>query len=263
MTTWEEVGKVPPRELRDARLQSHWAAQLPAAVGAALVPERPDDSHTALAYIPERSMLVGSPIDTRERRRIALCLPDLRIVVLDDELEEIDTLTLAGRKLQHGLEWLSGGVGADLELPTYDMPTHAVAAGGAFTSNRPDAFDELALWYGNAAHVLERFDATVLCWPHHFDIAVLTNVEAEKTIGIGLSPGDDSYDEPYWYVTPWPYPESASLPALAKGHWHDEGFVAAILTATELVALGEAGLQADVVDTFLDSAVAGARKVLA
>jgi len=91
---------------------------------------------------------------------------------------------------------------------------------------------------------------------------VLTTVEPEKTIGIGLSPGDGSYDEPYWYVTPWPYPESVTRPPLAKGHWHSEGFVAAILTGTELLESSHAAPQADVVDAFLDSAISVGRKLL-
>jgi hypothetical protein len=262
MTPWEAVGSVPPRELSDARLQLHWAAQLPAAVGAALVPKRPDDSHTALECIPERSLLSGSPTDAPEPRRIALSLADLRIVVLDDDLEETDGLTLAERSLEDGLGWLSSVVGVKLALPTYDMPAHAVAAGRLFTMNRPEAFAELARWYRNAARILGRFDPNVLCWPHHFDIAVLTTEEPGKTIGIGVSPGDGNYDEPYWYVTPWPYPETTNRPPLANGHWHDEGFVAAILAGTELVELGAATQQADVVDAFLDSAIRGARKLL-
>jgi hypothetical protein len=46
---------------------------------------------------------------------------------------------------------------------------------------------------------------------HHFDLATLTtlparNADATGYVGVGLSPGDEYYDEPYFYVSV--YPES-------------------------------------------------------
>lgn len=263
MTAWQAVGNVPPRELTDARLKLHWAAQLVGAVGAALVPKNPDDSHTALEWLKERAMLCGRPTKPRGARRAALALRDLRIVLLDGALEELDALPLVGKTLEDGLDWLSGAFDAELELPDYEMPAHEVAAGSAFTLPRPGAFEEIASWYGNASAELERYDAPVLCWPHHFDIAVLITVAPEKTIGIGLSPGDESYEEPYWYVTPWPYPAPGERPPLPMGHWHDEGFVAAILPGSKLTEHEDGEAQRLEVEAFLDAAVSGARKLLA
>ena len=43
----------------------------------------------------------------------------------------------------------------------------------------------------------------------------------EIVIGVGLSPGDTYYAEPYWYVSPYPYPGLEDLPVLdGSGFWH-------------------------------------------
>jgi hypothetical protein len=109
----------------------------------------------------------------------------------------------------------------------------------------------------------------VRCWPHHFDVGALVSLETQpdgslaKSIGLGLSPGDESYPEPYWYVSPWPYPAPSKLPALESGgRWHTEGFAAAILTGSELLS-GPHDSQSERVQSFLDSAVAAGRNALA
>jgi len=50
------------------------------------------------------------------------------------------------------------------------------------------------------------------------------------------SPGDEYYDEPYFYVSDYPEPDPAALPSLPTlGHWHLRDFVAAVATAHKIV----------------------------
>src|SRR5439155_8785429 len=115
----------------------------------------------------------------------------------------------------------AGGV----TLP-YDIAAHPVAAGGRYScaSDRL-AFVELARWFDAAADILEEVrlrlagTASVRCWPHHFDIATLLSLgrgdpETAAAIGIGMSPGDAYYLQPYFYVSPWPAPPVDALPSL-------------------------------------------------
>ena len=99
-----------------------------------------------------------------------------------------------------------------------------------------DALVELAAWFANADYSLVRVQrqmigrkltaSDVRCWPHHFDLATLISFPARDDcvtgyVGAGLSPGDEYYDEPYFYVSVYPKPDSAALPRLPKlGHWH-------------------------------------------
>jgi hypothetical protein len=267
LSTWRKLGSVSPRDLTEARLQLHWAAQLAAAVGASLVLAKPDDSHTALTHIPERSVLVTHETETEPPRRVALSLPDLRLILVTEELKELDELPLDGKTIETGLDWLRAKLSRrEIALPSYDMPPHAVGNGEAFRTesvrvDENDPFSELTSWFNNASHVLRQLNlGEVRCWPHHFDVASLITLDGDKTIGVGWSPGDSSYGEPYWYVTPWPYPESADRPELPTGHWHSEDFVAAILTGTAMTS--EASGQQSSVTAFLDAAIAGSRKLL-
>jgi hypothetical protein len=83
----------------------------------------------------------------------------------------------------------------------------------------------------------------VRCWPHHFDIAILVGLEeghaeSARSIGIGVSPGDEYYAEPYAYVSPYPRPDVSGLPALPPGgRWHTRDFFAAVATASDILAL--------------------------
>lgn len=265
MSAWDELGSVAPRDLSETRAQLHWASQLVAAVGSSLVAAKPDDSHTALTYDIERSLLVSAATETSPARRVALSIRDFRLVLLDEELRELEGWTVDGKTLQQGLDWLGGRLSdSPLSLPNYAMPHHAIQDGAVFRRERPEAFSELGLWFKNAARVLRGLDiGDDRCWPHHFDLAALMTLGGDKTIGVGLSPGDASYDEPYWYVSPWPYPAISELPELPLGNWHREGFVAAILTGTEITAKKDATRQQAAVDAFLDAAITGSRKLLA
>ena len=125
MSAWAELGGVAPRDLTETRLQLHWASQLVAAVGSSLVAAKPDDSHTALTYDVERSLLVSAETETSPSRRVALSVPDFRLVLLDDELREVAGCTLDGKTLHQGLDWLGVELSASaLSVPDYDMPHH-------------------------------------------------------------------------------------------------------------------------------------------
>jgi hypothetical protein len=100
----------------------------------------------------------------------------------------------------------------------------------------------------------------VRCWPHHFDLDTLVTIAPGRTTGIGFSPGDEFYNEPYFYVSLDPEPDEASLlPLPAIGHWHRTPFTAAIATARRIV---EAKDQKREVEGFLHEAMEIAIKVL-
>ena len=51
-----------------------------------------------------------------------------------------------------------------------------------------------------------------------------------------MSTGDEDYNEPYFYINPWPYLDAHSLPVdIAPGHWHTKGYVGSVVTATDLL----------------------------
>jgi len=240
---WEPLGAVPPRELVPARLVLHWAAQLVAAAGEALLPHRPDDSQSALSFAI--GAFLGEPIGGGV---VALRAAELQLLVADQKLD------LPGKTRDDALAWLGAALGQEKPLPPYPHlpPAHPVGGGAPFPA--PGVGEaELGRWFGNAVFILERLAARrrdagpITLWPHHFDVATLLDLGEGRTIGVGLSPGDTSYDEPYFYVTPSPPP--SELPALPLGRWHDQGWLGAVLTGSETRG-------ADVAETFVTTAVA-------
>ena len=132
----------------------------------------------------------------------------------------------------------------------------------------------MAPGYGGADFLLRELESAasgaseVRCWPHHFDLATLITLsgsgEEARTVGVGLSPGDDSYREPYYYVTPWPYPRGRLLPELPAGRWHTEGWVGAILRGSDLAAApaGRPAGQVEMARGFLRAAVQASQALL-
>jgi hypothetical protein len=171
----------------------------------------------------------------------------------------ITALSLDGRPDSAAREWLGGLAGQrgldpgalDAPLP-YTLPAHAVASGAAYwPSANAQQLGELAAWFSNANAALNglrqqlvargRDVPPVRCWPHHFDLDMLVTVAPGRTTGIGFEPGDEHYDEPYFYVSIHPAPEAAALPKLPIGHWHTKNFTAAIATAQRIVAAKDPG----------------------
>jgi len=153
----------------------------------------------------------------------------------------------------------------------YTIPSHGVADGAPFSSRIGNELMELSRYWSNAAAVLDDTvrstpgASQVRTWPHHFDIATLialpdTGTTGRRTIGVGQSPGDDSYAEPYWYVGPYPYPPTRDFPPVAGGgHWHTKGWLGAVLPASSFVAARDQRAQ---VGAFIDSAITACRRLL-
>ncbi|MHC5012047.1 MAG: hypothetical protein ACYTG6_14060 [Planctomycetota bacterium] len=254
-TSWRPLGDVPPRDLLDARVQAHYAVQLVAAVGASLVSPEPDASHKSFVYAPESSAVVGRPTRATPPFRAALRVPDLTLELRSAEGAVLGALPLQDETLAIGLAWMNEAARRQWpEAPIVaphgydaDFPGHPVGTGAAFHVEDAAHLAELDRYYANThdvlAHVRRDHARTspATIWPHHFDVATLIRLgdgegESARTVGVGLSPGDGLYDEPYWYVSPWPYPDASRLPSPEeRGSWRASPWFGAVLTASELL----------------------------
>jgi len=254
-STWARLS-IPGTQLAEARLQCHHAAQINTRLARGFVAAQPDDSHTNLEWDTAAGALTGRPVSSF---RLGLRIADLTLLLLAPSGETTADFPLDGRTFQDGLSWLGerlralGLDPAPLAQPIhFSLDDHPLLHGAAFRfKGREPLFLELAKWYGNAALALDFTSAPVRCWPHHFDIAA-SIVKGASSVGVGMSPGDAAYDQPYFYVTPWPYPEAGSLPRLGLGRWQTAGWVGAVLTAGDVLAHTD---QARYVQEFLNGAV--------
>lgn len=276
MNTWQAIAKISPHELVESRLQLHYAIQFIAATGTALAEPLPDYSHTSLAWHPVLEVFVGSAIQAPQPFQVALDPVRLKLILLNQQSETIAALPLPGKTMAAGLNWLQqelsqlgvdGNKIAFLDYPPDDFPDHPLAYGASFDIHQALALGELANYYANTAPLFEAIIATTedatatRIWPHHFDMATLIMLPGIKngsplTVGVGLSPGDTNYNEPYWYVSPYPYPDTASLPALDRdGFWHTQHWVGAVLPASRLAESISAEAQQPQVEAFLQAAL--------
>lgn len=275
---WETLGRVSPSRLAEARLLLHHAAQLVASVGRSLVPPRPDDGHTSLAWDGGLRALVGPEVAGERAWRAGLVLEGLSLVVLV-ECDIAHRRELVGLTRDAARAWLDEQALAHgappgrltFEAP-YTMPPHPVGAGERFAPAADSSLAEVARWFANAEGILRAVAsdwpraAPVRVWPHHFDVGTVLPLGAgdgdeAPSIGLGLSPGDEGIPEPYFYVTPWPPPQAGEpLPDLdAPGRWHREGWTGAVLTGSDLVAAGDGEAQAARASAFLAEAVSALR----
>ncbi len=263
-----DLRRCDPRELAAARQAAHQAAQWLSRSARANLDAVADDSHTNLGWDPDRGWLMGRPMGDAGFHW-ALDVP---------------ALALRARAGDESKTALSLGTRTDAEIGNWvDEQLAQAGLEPASTVEQPYTLDEnleryeqpaggltaLAGWYSLSACALPRIADTLLrfdpgpspvrTWPHHFDMATLValesgDAETARSIGIGLSLGDESYAEPYLYVTPWPHLDPAALPPAPEGSaWHTEGFVSMILTASALLAGADPVAH---LDRFFDRAVA-------
>lgn len=279
--TWATATSVAPGELREATLQLHWATQFIAAAGQTFAEPKDDDSHRAMIWDRDLRAFVGAPFAGPYPFRVAVRPEDLTLMLIDGSDGELGALPLAGATRAQGYEWLGLGMATylgspppEIEQPEYEMPEHGVGAEARFSAGLETELQALTALYDGAATLLSDLVAgraeasSVLCWPHHFDIATLFTLErghdgkATKTIGVGLAPMGGGYEEWYLYVSPWPWPAPGSLPELAgPGRWHTEGWTGVILTGQEAAALS-GGARTDTVRAFLAEAIEAATAAL-
>jgi hypothetical protein len=276
---WRALDPGQSTKLVDARLQLHHAAQLATAIGISYLLHEPDDSHTNLEWIDEASALASRPVMGSSLIRLAVRFHPFALLLLDENDEPSATMALDGRTISDASQWVRAqlaGCGLDADAYTlrkhYTIPPHPVGASAAFDATDTAAFENLARFYADAALVLGEIvvdtpsASPVRCWPHHFDIATLIEVAPastgtpQRTISLGMTPGDTYYPEPYFYASMYPSPRAdAARPELeGNGAWHTHEWLGAVLPGSRLAA----PTQQTQVEAFMSSAVAACTGLL-
>ncbi len=270
--------------MKHARENLHHAALLVGSVGHSLLEHQPDDSHTSMQWVRPAACLAGGLLAEGAGLRAGLRPADFSLALLKNGGMPLDSFPLEGRTMQEGLAWfgeaLVRALGAPLpralELREYEMPDHPLRHGAPFGVGDPAAGVAFGVWFDLADRVLRPIGAAhpkaspVRCWPHHFDIAILMEEGASpagkaRFVNAGMSPGDGSIAEPYWYATPWPAPAAGEreLPPLpGGGRWHTAGWVGAVLPASEASSGTFQKPEAAPAEVFFGAALPACRAIL-
>ena len=275
---WSTLGGKSPTTLVRARNLAHHAAQWVTRAARANLDAVAGDAHAALDWDGARSAFLSQPLAAGGAEvRIGFRLRRFALIILRNG-RDLDEFELAGRKDSSVSVWFDSAlrtlglkIASDVDLP-YALPSLPVTRGSAYNvSGESESFDELARWYDAGADLLadvvaaQPGAAAVRCRPQTFDLATLLVLasagEHAHSIAIGLSPGDEHYAQPYFYVNPSPRLKAAELPPLAApARWHTQGFVGAVLTAEDILLADGRG---PLVAGFIDAAIAAGREKLA
>jgi len=279
---WRPVRGIDKAKLGEARLQAHYAAQWLARSARAYIAPQPDDGHTSLNFVAAPDGFTTQA--WRDGLRLGLQLQTLTLALHEgDTATPVSSFALSGHSDAQARQWLGEQLdrrnldarALDAASP-YEMPAHRIAEGGLYDAAAcAEGMSELAAWFANAQSLLGQIQhrlagqklapSQLCCWPHHFDLATLTTLPKHAAgttgyLGIGLSPGDNYYDEPYFYVSVYPKPDPSMLPTLPMfGHWHTHEFMAAVAPAHKISAAKD---QETETKEFLDHAVETALKLL-
>jgi hypothetical protein len=266
---WKPLRTIERHQLTQARLAAHYAVQWLARAARAYIEPKADDSHTNLGWDPALGGVATHPLP--DGSRLALRIGDLTLLLLGPHASELSLKNRSDADIRAWLGPRLSTMGLDplaLDKPLpYDMPASPIASGGRYRlEDLKSALGEISGWYDNASRALDDMRQQLVarglrappvrCWPHHFDLDMLIyfstrNSVNTRTMGVGFSPGDEYYDEPYFYVSIYPAPLVTALPALPVGHWHSHDFTAAIATAGSILDESDQGAA---VGSFLRSA---------
>lgn len=264
---WETLQNVSLSQLEMNRGLLHQAIQIVGAVPRSLLPEDPTDGSASLNWDSSRKTLVADPIEINGNKTyVGLGLSNAILFIKTEK--EIETFDLNGHSTIDGLNWVKSELnklGYDSEKVTLKLPYEIPAYDSAKNLNfDSQGIEEIARLYNNI-HILlhpltqkwaSAFD--VKCWPHHFDIATLIPIEEDakgevvKSIGIGLSPGDEGTNEPYIYINAWPNIPFDKLEKvqLSMGCWNKEGWSGAKLVYSQIL-----NKDANELEKFIDSTI--------
>ncbi len=254
-----ELRRHSPEALSNARATAHKAVQFVTKAARANLPAEPDDSQSNLGWDDRLKAFLSQPLrNSGSTYFVSVSLSPLKLGLFSND-QLIADLDLENVSESHTANWLDTQLeqaglkpASTIALP-YELPSN-VAKIETFHSDA-GALLGLSTWFELAHGLLTKLagenhdlnpgPSPIRCWPHHFDIATYVGLEVgdaetAKGIGVGMSPGDDSYNQPYFYINPWPHPNPDNLPGLpAPGHWHTQGFVGAIATSQEILSLND------------------------
>ncbi len=257
---WSQLTLDFNRDLHIVLLQQHHAVQFIALVGRHLIPKEPDDSNTNMQYLPDKEWLIGNELSGG--MRIALSLPDLKLIIVDKLNHRRSELSLAGKSKKQVFDQLKQNL-SDLDLDVskftnelhYTLPDHELDKNAAFSTADQKYIQENILYRHNAEIVLVEIAAKykkaepVRIWPHHFDtgsfVPLAYNADGgiSKSIGLGWAMPDDMVNEPYYYLSFWSedsVEDFNDLPDPGAGEWIRSGWIGGVVKNTDIVNIPSA-----------------------
>ncbi len=260
---WLELGNPGPEELGEPRRELQAAVRIAAAWGG-----------DELIWSYPHHALIGPLVGQKQPCQAGVRLADLTLLVLSSAGSHAE-VALAGKTPEAAADWLATTLrelsGGELKAPVQQLAPDGLPA-GHFTGQPLAAFAELERWFINAQGALlelgrEEPTATpVFCRAE--TLTLCTQIlemgkdgKSPRLITLGMSPGDTTYDEPYFFVRPDAPPIFLErLTLKGEGFWHFDDWFGAILLGTRMILAEPRSGQAARTAAFLRSALLAHRR---
>jgi len=276
MVNWIKLDKINSGDIAPTREALHRAMQLVSAAPRSFLPPLEHDETASLHWNEKKRRLESQYFGPKLNVQSSIDFASFKIMLLVEEIV-FDEISLHKKSFDQVKEWFRNTlykIKLDpnqyvVDLP-YTLPAFHSGLEAPFDYYDKNAFHSFSILYHNTNLMLNQISEDkigkklkVKVWPHHFDMAILHYLNAEDSVGLGLAPGDDYYAQPYFYVTPYPYPPDHTIEETNPivGHWHTEGFKALILTYDQLFKEIEE-LEAQLVYDFLKNGLEISSKLL-
>ncbi|MAE82567.1 MAG: hypothetical protein CMB80_07535 [Flammeovirgaceae bacterium] len=269
--SWIPLTSIDPEEIKYARIQLHQSIQNVSAVGRKFLDQSAGDVNATLTWVPGHRRMAGKWVKGDISFRSSISLEEFTIYLVDEKVQTLSSFNCNDKTQTQLMLWLEEQIGKfgleaknlTLNLP-YELPKEVLEVGNPFDLESLRGAKELTKYFHNAYITIrefrEQFSAAgeINIWPHHFDMAMNVllrdtgDPETNTQISLGMSPGDDQFESPYFYVNCWPHVDTRNLPQLSNNAmWISEEWTGAVLLSKHLQ---NAKNQEDITRTFLAEA---------
>ncbi|GJM35792.1 MAG: hypothetical protein DHS20C18_47930 [Saprospiraceae bacterium] len=280
--SWNPLSLPFDKNIHEAMIQMHHAAQFVAMFGEAYLPKADDDSQSNMEWLPKIKTLAGHQVG---KNRVQMTYAPWTIQLLGAYDVELGSIKPEGKTKTEIRDWFVFQLTKTTFPPQqydfishFSLPKHPLDKGATFAAIDQDIRHELALYRQNALWILnlaiQPFNkaSAVRVWPHHFDSGSIIGLAFDQdantptaTIGLGWAIPDDEINTPYYYINHWRKEGAISyknLPKLPEGsHWHQGNWTGPVLPLSSLLKL-EGNQQEKLVSDFFDAGIAASKDLV-
>ncbi len=256
---WKRFSPIDKDALVLCRKQLHLAIQSVAAVGRRFLPLSEEDMNATLNWVPGLTRMAGKWVEGNITFRSSISLETMEIHLVDRKVQNLSKFSLQGHTQLEMMLWLEEQIGKlglhaaqlTMNLP-YELPDYALPIADSDELFDTKQGNELAKYYHNSflclRKIKEEFDSEnqITIWPHHFDQALQIKLKdsgdpaTDTMITFGMSPGDEEFESPYFYVNTWPHVDTSSCGKLDNNAiWVSEEWTGAMLFTKHVIDGGQ------------------------
>ncbi|GEM_PF-2374351 len=273
---WSKFSKLNREKLFFAKNQLHAALQLVALSPRSYLPESAEDEYANLSWNQKRKSFFSKHFGPKKNIQTSLLVAEFKLEILVEEIV-FDAILINGKTYQMLQDWIVSRL-QRLQVDTskfnpaipYQLEEIEIEQESKFQGPDNQALKDISSYYQNAYVSFKKFSEEIIqkkkeinIWPHHFDMSIKVPIEQNKTIELGLSPGDQYYPEPYFYGLMSSEVEFSSIrenPPIV-GHWHTQKWKGLVLPASQFILETE-HLEQQIIIDFLKNAYDISKRLL-